>query len=66
MQVMSVEEIALLRDTARRFVRTRLVPLEEQVEKADDIEPALIAQLRAEAVALGLYRFNLPARCPYP
>lgn len=60
MQVMSVEEIALLRDTARRFVRNRLVPLEEQVEKADDIEPALIAQLRAEAVALGLYGFNLP------
>ena len=60
MQVMSVEEIAMLRDTARRFVRNRLVPLEEQVEKADDIEPALIAQLRAEAVALGLYGFNLP------
>ena len=60
MQVMSAEEIALLRETTRRFVRNRLVPLEAQVEKDDDIEPALIAQLRAEAVALGLYGFNLP------
>lgn len=60
MQSMTVDEIALLRETARRFVRNRLVPLEAQIEIADDIEPALIAQLRQEAVALGLYGFNLP------
>ena len=60
MQSMSENEIAMLRATTRRFVRNRLVPLEAQVEAADDIEPALIAQLREEAVALGLYGFNLP------
>ena len=60
MQSTTVDEIALLRETARRFVRNRLVPLEAQIEIADDIEPALIAQLRQEAVALGLYGFNLP------
>ena len=60
MQSMSSQEITMLRETARRFVRNRLVPLEAQVETADDIEPALIAQLRQEAVALGLYGFNLP------
>jgi len=60
MQSMSKAEITMLRETARRFVRNRLVPLEAQVETADDIEPALIAQLRQEAVALGLYGFNLP------
>ncbi len=60
MQPMTVNEIELLRETARRFVRNRLVPLETQIEIADDIEPALIAQLRQEAVALGLYGFNLP------
>jgi acyl-CoA dehydrogenase len=60
MQSMSEDEIAMLRATTRRFVRERLVPLEAQVEAADDIEPALLAQLRQEAVALGLYGFNLP------
>jgi len=60
MQSMSKAEITMLRETARRFVRNSLVPLEAQVETADDIEPALIAQLRQEAVALGLYGFNLP------
>lgn len=60
MQSMSEDEIAMLRATTRRFVRNRLVPLEAQVEAADDIEPALIAQLRQETVALGLYGFNLP------
>ena len=60
MQSMSEDEIAMLRATTRRFVRERLVPLEAQVEAADDIEPALLVQLRQEAVALGLYGFNLP------
>ena len=60
MQSMTENEISMLRATTRRFVRNRLVPLEAQIEAADDIEPALIAQLREEAVALGLYGFNLP------
>ena len=50
MQSMTENEIAMLRATTRRFVRNRLVPLEAQIEAADDIEPALIAQLREEGL----------------
>jgi len=50
----------MIRDTARRFVRERLVPLEQQIETDDDVDPGLLAQLRAEVASLGLYGFNLP------
>ncbi len=54
------EEVAMIRDTARRFVRSRLVPLEAGIDAADDVDADVLARLRAEAVALGLYGFNLP------
>lgn len=54
------EEITMIRATARRFVRERLVPLEQQIEEADDVSLELLADLRREAAALGLYGFNLP------
>ncbi len=53
-------ELSMIRDTARRFVRQRLVPLEQQIETDDDVDISLLAQLRAEVAALGLYGFNLP------
>ncbi|CAM2154622.1 acyl-CoA dehydrogenase [Pararobbsia alpina] len=53
-------EVSMIRETARRFVRTRLVPLEQQIETDDDVSLDLLAQLRAEVAALGLYGFNLP------
>ncbi|MFT4063897.1 acyl-CoA dehydrogenase family protein [Paraburkholderia sp.] len=53
-------EVSMIRETARRFVRNRLVPLEQQIETDDDVSTELLAQLRAEVVALGLYGFNLP------
>lgn len=53
-------EVAMIRETARRFVRNRLVPLEQQIETDDDVSTELLAQLRAEVAALGLYGFNLP------
>lgn len=53
-------ELSMIRDTARRFVRQRLVPLEQQIETDDDVSGDLLAQLRAEVAALGLYGFNLP------
>jgi acyl-CoA dehydrogenase len=59
-QQTSDEEISMIRETARRFVRSRLVPLEDAIEAADDVDPALLATLRSEAAALGLYGFNLP------
>jgi alkylation response protein AidB-like acyl-CoA dehydrogenase len=54
-------EIEMVRATVRGFVRAKLVPLEEQVEKADYVDPAVLSGLRKQAVALGLYGFNLPA-----
>lgn len=53
-------ELSMIRDTARRFVRQRLVPLEQQIETDDDVSVELLAELRAEVAALGLYGFNLP------
>src|SRR5688572_19384432 len=53
-------ETSLIRETARRFVRQRLVPLEQQIETDDDVSLELLAQLRSEVAGLGLYGFNLP------
>lgn len=53
-------EVSMIRETARRFVRNRLVPLEQQIETEDDVSLELLAQLRSEVAALGLYGFNLP------
>ena len=66
MEPISAQELSLIRDTARRFVRTRLVPLEAQIETADDVDPGLLAALRREAAELGLYGFNLPAEIGGP
>jgi acyl-CoA dehydrogenase len=60
MEQSSDTELSLIRETARRFVRQRLVPLEQQIENDDDVSLELLAQLRSEIAALGLYGFNLP------
>lgn len=57
---MPAEEIAAIRETVRRFVRTRLNPLEAAIDEADEADPALLRTLRREIAALGLYAFNLP------
>ena len=54
------EEVEMIRQTARRFVRSRLVPLEAGIEAADEVDPAVLAELRHEASRLGLFGFNLP------
>ena len=54
------EEVEMIRETTRRFVRTRLAPLENDIEASDEVNVALLASLRQEASALGLYGFNLP------
>lgn len=54
------EEVAMIRATARRFVRERLVPLEQQIETDDDVGTDLLLALRQELAGLGLYGFNLP------
>jgi alkylation response protein AidB-like acyl-CoA dehydrogenase len=57
---MSAVAIAAVRETVRRFVRTRLNPLEAAIDEADEVDETLLAGLRQELAALGLYGFNLP------
>jgi alkylation response protein AidB-like acyl-CoA dehydrogenase len=55
------QQIDLVRTTVQKFVRERPIPLEEDVERNDDIDPEVLTRLRSEAVELGLYGFNMPA-----
>jgi acyl-CoA dehydrogenase len=59
-------EVDMVRATVRGFVRSRLVPLEESIEKADDIDLKLLFDLRKEAAGLGLYGFNMPVEIGGP
>ena len=53
---MDIQTRARLKDTVRRFVRERLVPLEPAVEEADEVPPAL----RREMAELGLFGLSIP------
>ncbi|EKS67070.1 MULTISPECIES: acyl-CoA dehydrogenase [Caballeronia] len=48
-------------ETARRFVRSELQPLEQQVEEEGALAPEIARDLQARARALGLYAVNMPA-----
>ena len=54
------ETTRLLLDTVRRFVRTELVPLEEEVERDGALAPERAADILARSRALGLYAMNMP------
>lgn len=56
----SKHEVDMIRETARRFGRSRRLPLEEEIETADDVALGILAALHQQAAALGLYGFNLP------
>jgi len=56
----TTEEIAMLRRTVRGFLLNSLRPHEAAVDAADDAPPALMQQLRLEALQLGLYGYNMP------
>lgn len=66
MSDLDTSEIEMVRATVRGFVRSRLVPLEDPIERADNIDPKVLSGLRNEAVALGLYGFNMPAEVGGP
>ncbi|SLN32321.1 acyl-CoA dehydrogenase family protein [Oceanibacterium hippocampi] len=50
------ETFGQLCDTVRRFVRERLVPLEERVEEEDDVPPEVIREM----ADLGLFGISVP------
>ena len=54
------ETTRLLLDTVRGFVRTELVPLEEEVERDGALAPERAAEIFARSRALGLYAMNMP------
>lgn len=60
MSDVDASEIEMVRQSVRDFVRNRLVPLEDEVERTDDIDLGLLKKLKKEAVDLGFYGFNLP------
>ena len=55
---MDPEEFDEIRRTVRDFVRTRVVPLEDRIEREDEVP----GELRHAAKAMGLYGFALPER----
>jgi acyl-CoA dehydrogenase len=59
-------EYRLIQEMTRRFISDRLAPHEAEVELTDKTDPELMAQLRREAAALGLFAYNLPAELGGP
>lgn len=55
-----IDEARMLADTVRRFVVDKVQPLETEVETLGEIPPEKLAQLKQEALALGLYAMNMP------
>jgi acyl-CoA dehydrogenase len=54
------EEQKLIVDTVRRFVETELIPLEEAVEEAGQLDPAVARAIFEKSKALGFYAMNIP------
>jgi acyl-CoA dehydrogenase len=55
------EEQRLLVETARRFVRAELMPLEQEVETKGRLDPNKAKAIFEKSRALGLYAMNVPA-----
>jgi acyl-CoA dehydrogenase len=54
------EEQRLLVDTVRRFIKTELAPLEQEVEANGRLEPAKAKAIYDKSRALGFYAMNMP------
>jgi acyl-CoA dehydrogenase len=54
-------EQRLIVGTVREFVERELYPHEDEVERLDEVPPGLAGQIRARALAAGLYAANMPA-----
>jgi acyl-CoA dehydrogenase len=55
------DEQRLIVETTRAFVENELYPHEQEVERSGHLRPALIEELKAKAIAAGLYAANMPA-----
>jgi acyl-CoA dehydrogenase len=54
------DEQKLLIDSVRRFIREELLPLEEEIERNDDIDPKVARSIYEKSKSLGLYALNMP------
>ena len=54
------EEQKMIVQTVRKFVEKELMPYEEEVERTDEVRPALQQQIIQKALANGLYAANMP------
>jgi acyl-CoA dehydrogenase len=54
------EEQTLIVETTRRFVEKELYPHEEAIERSGVLDPELVKELQAKAMAAGLYAANIP------
>jgi acyl-CoA dehydrogenase len=54
------DEQRLLIDSVRRFIKEELQPLEEEIERNDDIDPDVARTIHKKSKALGLYALNMP------
>jgi acyl-CoA dehydrogenase len=57
---LSEEQRAIL-ETTRAFVENELYPHEAEVERTGHLRPELAAEIKAKAIAAGLYAANMPA-----
>ncbi|HJS91702.1 MAG TPA: acyl-CoA dehydrogenase family protein [Steroidobacteraceae bacterium] len=61
MQFSINEEQQLIVKTTRDFVQRELVPHEQEVEESGRVRAELLQELKAKAIAAGLYAANMPA-----
>jgi len=54
-------EQKMIVDTVRAFVENELYPHEDEVERLDEVPPALVKSIQAKAIEVGLYAANMPA-----
>src|SRR3954469_20215158 len=54
------DEQRMIVETVRTFVTTELEPHEDEVERLDEVPPALAERIRRKALDAGLYAANMP------
>jgi acyl-CoA dehydrogenase len=53
-------ENRMLAETVRRFITERLAPLEAGIDATDEVDHDVMRALKKEAIALGLFGYNMP------
>jgi acyl-CoA dehydrogenase len=62
MEFSLTDEQKMIVDVVRSFVERELMPFEKEVEETGRVRPDLAEQIKAKALATGLYAANMPER----